>query len=448
MVNKIHFVKNGLMTRVMAIVFLGTILTSLIWLFTYYQRHWNLIEQRLAQNALGEVNFILNQAPNFINDNYSKLVFSNFSIKLSSPSLNECKKAPKSASSKNIYFTSDLIKSSPYNLNIIAENAQFIEIMAIKNNQCLTFEIPIKRLTSNTSRIFILISMLGSLLVLITTAIFLKNQIRPFVFLAKMVNYYGQNQHWENMELPPQIKPTGSAEARLIARAFNGFFSQIHNYFKQRTEMLSGVSHDLRTPLTRMKLQIAMMEETPETKRLMTNINEMDAMLGAYLQFIQMGDLEPWQEVNIMQIFHKIQELWQVHHPIYINTEQEIIMTLRPKSFARAMENIVSNAVNYGQSVWINARIDNANNIVQIMIDDDGHGIAESERDLVFKPFYRTDKARTRSKNGGVGLGLTVAHDIITQHHGTINLDASPFGGLRVIIKIPYNISAQKLANS
>ncbi len=436
--------RNGLLIRVLGILFMGMFLTTMVWLLTYYQRHWNLIEHRLAVQTMGEIDFIVGQSPVNITKNYIQEVEDNFLILLRTDSVKDCQKNPKQSSSNNPYFTAKLIKASPYNLNIIGETRQYITLMAIKNNQCLVFDIPLKRLTSTTSYIFVLISFGGTIIILIIASLLLRNQMRPFVRLANLVDSNSKNHLWENAPNAPYIKPSGSHEARQIARAINEFYTRIHQFITERTQMLSGVSHDLRTPLTRMKLQIAMMPQSNETTRLSNNIDEMKNMIDGYLQFIQGQGNEPLSECDIEGFFQEIRDNWGGEYVIYLHCENNARFNIRKMLMTRAINNIIANGIHYGSAVWINCRI--LHDIITISIDDNGPGIPENERQLVFKPFYRTDKGRGRIKTSdnkapknfsSVGLGLTVTRDIILQHQGNIELGDSPHGGLRVMISLP-----------
>jgi two-component system osmolarity sensor histidine kinase EnvZ len=261
----------------------------------------------------------------------------------------------------------------------------------------------------------------------IISIIFLKNQTRPITNLARAAERFGKGEETE------EFKPSGALEIRQAGHEFDKMRKRINRHLNQRTEMLSGISHDLRTPLTRMKLQIAFVKDKDLAKKLAEDINEMEKMLNEYLQFTSSSYAEKDEMFNLSELIENIiikydyKNILQDLTPrVYINGRKNLIN--------RSLNNIIDNALKYAKQVKIRLSKKNAN--LLITIDDDGPGIPKSEYDNVFKPFYKIDKSRAESKSS-VGLGLSIASDIIKSHGGNIMLESSKMNGLRVKIFLP-----------
>jgi two-component system osmolarity sensor histidine kinase EnvZ len=257
--------------------------------------------------------------------------------------------------------------------------------------------------------------------------IFLKNQTRPISNLARVAEKFGKGEEIE------EFKPSGASEIRQAGYEFDKMRKRIVRHLTQRSEMLSGISHDLRTPLTRMKLQIAFIKDKDLANKLTEDINEMEKMLNEYLQFTSSSYLEKNEQFNLSELINKIIEKYdnkniskKISEKIYINGRKNLIQ--------RCMNNLIDNAIKYGDKINIDLRINNKN--LFIKIEDNGPGIPENEYDNVFKPFYKIDKGRAESKSS-VGLGLSIASDIIRSHGGNISLEKSSMNGLRVKIFLP-----------
>jgi two-component system, OmpR family, osmolarity sensor histidine kinase EnvZ len=205
----------------------------------------------------------------------------------------------------------------------------------------------------------------------------------------------------------------------------------------QRTVMLAGISHDLRTPMTRMKLQLAMMPETSDTKAMRADIDDMELMVDGYLAFIRGEGDEPSQKQNLVEMLNRIAaQAQRQNFSVRLNIQNNIELEIRLNAFERALTNLVENARKYAHSAVITLQIDQDNEWVLIIVDDDGPGILNEHYEDAFKPFHRLEVSRNR-KTGGIGLGMAIAQDIVLSHGGHISLDRSPFGGLRVFIRLP-----------
>ena len=289
------------------------------------------------------------------------------------------------------------------------------------------FLVPKDRVTSSSARIFALWITVPALIMVLISLIFLKNQTRPITNLAKAAEKFGKGEEIE------EFKPSGAAEIRQAGYEFDKMRKRIIRHLNQRSEMLSGISHDLRTPLTRMKLQIAFIKDKELENRLTEDINEMEKMLNEYLQFTSSSYLEKDEKFNLSKLIDQIVKKYD-NKNISTDLSSEVYINGRKSLIQRCINNLIDNGIKYGDKVKIDL-IKN-NNHLFIKIDDNGPGIPEKEHDNVFKPFYKIDKGRADSKSS-VGLGLSIASDIIRSHGGNIKLEKSSMNGLGVKIFLP-----------
>ena len=290
------------------------------------------------------------------------------------------------------------------------------------------FLIPRDRVTSSSARIFALWITVPALIMVFISLIFLKNQTRPITSLAKAAEKFGKGEEIE------EFKPAGAAEIRQAGYEFDKMRKRIIRHLNQRSEMLSGISHDLRTPLTRMKLQIAFIKEKELANKLAEDINEMERMLNEYLQFTSSSFLEKDENFNLSRLIDEIVKKYN-NRNISVNIFPEIYFNGRKNLIKRCVNNLIDNGIKYAD--MINVEVNKNKNSLFIKIDDNGPGIPEKEYDNVFKPFYKIDKGRADSKSS-VGLGLSIASDIIRSHGGNIKLEKSSMNGLGVKIFLPF----------
>ena len=297
--------------------------------------------------------------------------------------------------------------------------------------------VPYKRLFSSTSYIFLLWMAGSSVVFLAIALVFLRNQVRPIQRLAKAAEWFGKGR-----PIPERFKPEGALEVRQAAHAFLNMRDRINRQIAQRTFMLAGISHDLRTPLTRMRLQLAMMAANDRTNALLDDVVEMQRMVDGYLDYVRGEGGEASIAVRLdLLLLEVIESLPEYSHiPIDVSNLAEITVLIRPTAMRRAWKNLLSNAARYGKAMWVSTNVvdtaDDTGRLFQLIIDDNGDGIPEDMRTEVFKPFFRLEPSRNLS-TGGIGLGLAIAQDIITSHGGNITLDDSPHGGLRVVVVLP-----------
>ena len=289
------------------------------------------------------------------------------------------------------------------------------------------FLVPKDRVTSTSARIFALWITVPAIIMVIISLIFLKNQTRPITNLARAAERFGKGEDIE------EFKPSGALEIRQAGHEFDKMRKRIERHLNQRTEMLSGISHDLRTPLTRMKLQLAFLKDKDAVNKLTDDINEMEKMLNEYLQFTSSSYVEKDEMFNLSELIEEIIKKYN-NKNISHNLIPRIYINGRKNLINRSLNNLIDNGLKYANKVEISLTKKNTN--LFIIIDDDGPGIPKKEHENVFKPFYKMDKGRNDSKSS-VGLGLSIASDIIKSHGGNIMLEKSKFNGLRVKIFLP-----------
>jgi len=302
-----------------------------------------------------------------------------------------------------------------------------IHINIKSNDGYFEFFIPKDRVTSASARMFALWITLPALLMITIAIIFLKNQTRPIVNLAKAAERFGRG---ENID---EYRPSGALEIRKAGLEFDKMRKRIMRHLTQRSEMLSGISHDLRTPLTRLKLQLSFIKDEELSKKMSLDIDEMEKMLNEYLKFTSSSYLEKDETFDISELIEST-----INNYNNDNISKELIprvyMNGRKNLIQRSLNNIINNSIKYANK--INIGLSKKNNNIIITIDDDGLGIPENEYQNVFKPFYKLNKSRGDSKSS-VGLGLSITSDIIKSHGGNIILEKSPLNGLRVRVFLP-----------
>ncbi|WP_435162658.1 ATP-binding protein [Candidatus Pelagibacter bacterium nBUS_25] len=304
---------------------------------------------------------------------------------------------------------------------------ELIDIRIKYEDGYFRFLVPRDRVTSSSARIFALWITVPAIIMVMISLIFLKNQTRPITNLARAAEKFGKGE--EIVE----FKPSGALEIRQAGHEFDKMRKRILKHLNQRTEMLSGISHDLRTPLTRMKLQVAFIKDKDLAKKLTEDINEMEKMLNEYLQFTSSSYIEKDEMFNLSELIEQIVNKYN-NKNIQKDLIPRVYLNGRKNLINRCLNNIIDNALKYGNKVEVKLNKENTN--LLIVIDDDGSGIPKKEHENVFKPFYKIDKGRAESKSS-VGLGLSIASDIVRSHGGNIVLEKSKMNGLRVKIFLP-----------
>ena len=304
---------------------------------------------------------------------------------------------------------------------------ELIDLRIKYHNGYFKFLIPKDRLTSSSARIFGLWITVPAFIMIIISLIFLKNQTRPITALAKAAEKFGKGEEIE------EFKPSGALEIRQAGLEFDRMRKRILKHLNQRSEMLSGISHDLRTPLTRMKLQMAFVKDKDISSKLTEDINEMEKMLNEYLQFTSSSYVEKDELFNLSELIEQIIKKYN-NEDIAKNLIDRVYYNGRKNLIKRCINNLIDNALKYGKKVNIELTKKSTN--IFIKIEDDGPGIPENEYENVFKPFYKIDKGRADAKSS-VGLGLSIASDIVRSHGGSIKLEKSKLSGLGIKVFLP-----------
>lgn len=286
-----------------------------------------------------------------------------------------------------------------------------------------------KKIRPITTELYVAWSIGAAVVLLIIGALFMLNQVRPIRELAAAADQFGKGRD------VPDFKPWGATEVRQAATAFLIMRERLRRQIGQRTEMLAGVSHDLRTPITRLKLGLALEQDSPETAALQRDVDEMEEMVEGFLAFARGEGLEQAVEANLNLLMQDVvAKARDDGASIDLALPSGLKATVRPNGFKRALTNVVGNALRFGSEIKV--RGSRRAGMILIFVDDNGPGIPEDERDDAFKPFHRLDSARNRD-SGGAGLGLTVARDILRGHGGDVVLTDSPMGGLRAVLRFP-----------
>ena len=324
------------------------------------------------------------------------------------------------------------LKSTFGNSNYWFNTSNFknaVEIKIRSGNDTIEFLVPKEMVSTSSVRLFVLWTTLPSMVLIIIALIFLKNQTKPLVKLAKAAERFGKGDYVND------FRASGSQEIRKAAFEFDRMAKRINRHLNQRAEMLSGISHDLRTPLTRLKLQLALLKQKDISKKMSKDIDEMEKMLNDYLQFAKTQAQEETSEINLNNLLSSIKKNFNDEKINYQESGDIVKLKGRPTALKRLFENVIQNGLTYGKKVFI--KIQKGNNRALIFIDDDGPGIPEDQYKNVFKPFFRLDKSRSLNQSG-VGLGLAIVEDIINSHGGNIQLGKSKHNGLKVKISLPF----------
>ena len=290
------------------------------------------------------------------------------------------------------------------------------------------FYIPRERLTTSSARLFGLWITLPAILMITIAIIFLKNQTRPIIRLAEASEKFGKGEDLK------EFRPSGALEIRKAGLEFDKMRKRIIRHLNQRSEMLSGISHDLRTPLTRIKLQLAMIKDKTLSEKLSSDVDEMEKMLNEYLQFASTGAKEKTEMFDLSELVQNLIKKYE-NPNIIQNFKNEIYYNGRKNLISRCINNLIENSLKYGKKIEV--KIEKNQDNIMISISDDGPGIPENEYENILKPFYKIDKSRSESKSS-VGLGLSIASDICRSHGGDIKFSKSKFGGLEVSISLPF----------
>jgi two-component system osmolarity sensor histidine kinase EnvZ len=430
------FMPKGLYARSLLIIIMPMVLLQSVVAFVFMERHWNLVTQRLSAGvvqdiaALIDVDKVYPQDPDHtvirkIAQDRLGLVADFLPVGEMPPP------APKPFFSLLDQALSEELRQQiarPFWIDTVGRSA-LVEIRIQLDNAVLRVFAPRSAAYASNSEIFLL-WMVGTSTVLLGVAIlFLRNQIKPILRLADAAESFGKGRE------VPNFRPRGAREVRRAAQAFLEMKQRIERTMEQRTTMLAGVSHDLRTILTRFKLEMALIGDSPEVEAMKKDIDEMARMLEAYLAFARGDSGEFSAPTNMADFLEELKaDAERQGHKAVVVFHGVPIVTVRPAAFKRCLANLVSNAARFAKSISITGHRDHR--WLTITVDDDGPGVPAAMREEVFKPFLRLDDARNQDE-GGTGLGLAIARDIARSHGGDISLADSPLGGLRAAVRVP-----------
>lgn len=447
------FIPRSLYGRFLFIIIISTLVVQMVSVYVFYYAHFDVISKHMARSVIEEMVFIKNSINKPGYQTLLTELSNNTGLQFSFENRRRLKKkkiADSDWRKSKIYdyvnplidpynrFKSELESHDlkPYEIFESPDDDDIIVVKVQTWQGLLSFDVPIKRITSSSAHVFTFWMILSALITSWISIIFFRNQVRFVRELSDAAEKFGRGQD------VPNLKPAGSEEIRSLTISFIKMKERVMRQITQRTDMLSGVSHDLRTPLTRMKLQLEMMGSSEEVQDLKNDVGDMEKLVDEYLAFARSDDKEKSSDTVIKKF------LQEKIIKYYAKMEKRIDGTLEiPDNFEipikklalkRALMNLIDNAFNYATTVNFSANLSHDNLI--ITIDDNGPGIPEAERANVFKPFYRIDNSRNLDKktnSGGSGLGLAIAMDAVTSHGGRIELSDSSLGGLCVTIFIP-----------
>jgi two-component system osmolarity sensor histidine kinase EnvZ len=431
-----NFMPKGLYARSLLIIIAPMVILQSVVAFVFMERHWSLVTQNLSAAVVQDIAALVDIYKTYPQDadqtKLKQIAQSRLGLVIDFlPLADMPPPGPKPFFSLLDQALSMEIRKQigrPFWIDTVGRS-NLVEIrIQLDSNVLRVFARRTAAYASN-SEIFLL-WMVGTSLVLLTVAIlFLRNQIKPILRMADAAESFGKGRE------VPNFRPRGAREVRRAAQAFLEMKARIERAMEQRTAMLAGVSHDLRTVLTRFKLELALLGDVPEAEAMKRDVDEMGRMLEAYLAFAR-GDTGEQAEPTDMGLF--IEELKADAERHGHNTTAVFhgtpTVTVKPAAFKRCISNLVSNAARFADKISITGHRDHR--WLTITVDDDGPGIPQAMREEVFKPFLRLDDARNQDE-GGTGLGLAIARDIARSHGGDIMLGDSPLGGLRATVRIP-----------
>jgi two-component system osmolarity sensor histidine kinase EnvZ len=434
---------KGLYARALIIIIAPMVLLQSVLAFVFLERHWQTVTHRLSTGTVQNIGMLIDMHEDLSKkhdvNRLTEIAAKNLGLRVRFAPGEDLPQVRTKPFFKLLDSTlSDELErriGRPFWIDTVGRS-DFVDIR-IKLDDAVMHVLARRSQTyASNSHIFI-VWMLGTSVVLLTVAIlFLRNQIRPILRLAHAAESFGKGR-----PMPNDFRPRGAREVRQAAHAFVEMRDRIERHVEQRTLMLAGVSHDLRTILTRFRLQLAMLEEGPELEAMRADVDEMQAMLEDYMAFAKGDSGEAIGYVDIGEVLSEVSS--QAHggktdlegKTVEVRTNnQPLVVRVRRHAVKRAIANLVNNAARFASIVRITAG--KTDGLLTIEVEDDGPGIAENERELVFRPFYRSDHARNQD-SGSTGLGLAIARDITRIHGGDIMLDQSYLGGLKAVLKVP-----------
>jgi two-component system osmolarity sensor histidine kinase EnvZ len=421
--------------RALLIIVTPLVVVQLVTTWFFYDRHWDTITRRLAGAVAGELALVVERQANAPDEMARRAALPDITNHLAMRiEMRPGEILPNTGADEGSGIVHRLLRREianrvrrPFVLDTESRRNEVV-VQIQTAHGVLEAAIDRDRLFSSTTHIFVLWTVGTSLVLFAVATLFMRNQVRPIRRLARAMDQFGRGQEVSD------FRPSGATEVRQAASAFNVMRDRLQRMISQRTEMLAGVSHDLRTPLTRMKLQLAMLKGN-DAEALRTDVSEMEKMLNDYLAFARGEGTEAVAKTDLSDILTEVVDgARRQGADIALETGPGMVVSARPNALRRCLTNVVANAIAHGERVFVHAG--RAGDRIEIVVDDDGPGIPPDKREEVFRPFYRMEGSRSR-ETGGTGLGLTIARDVMRGHGGDITLDDSPAGGLRARLRLP-----------
>lgn len=435
--NAARYLPKRLYARSLIIVIAPMILLQSVVAFVFMERHWQTVTHRLSAAVTRDIAAIIDMIETFpSSDNHAEVMRIaqerlNLRVDLLPPDPLPPPGARPFFGILDEFLSAEISRqiNLPFWIDTVGDS-NIVEIRVRMEDQVLRVFARRSQTYASNTHIFLLWMVGTSLFLLAIAVAFLRNQIRPITQLAEAAESFGKGR-----PMPAGFQPRGAEEVRRAGVAFLRMRERIERQIEQRTAMLTGVSHDLRTILTRFKLQLALAGPTPESEALNQDIDDMQSMLEGYLAFARGEAAEDPGSFDLAACLDKLSDEARLQERD-LTTELEGLpeVLVRPTAFSRLMSNVVGNALRYARQIKVSAR--NTEGRLVIWVDDDGPGIPADRREDVFKPFVRLDEARNQDESG-TGLGLSIARDIARSHGGDITLEESPLGGLRATISVP-----------
>jgi len=429
MIKKI--IPSTLIGRSIIIIFVPIIIIVLLTSFVFYQTSWSIISKRLTESVAADINVLVKLINSDLTDNAVNIANQDFKMKINIINDKQLLASKFSLNSGILsnrlnQSLSNLKKKFDYDLSNLEEGVLiYIQI----EEDILEINVDKDRLYSESAFVFLLWMIFASIILFFMSYFLMSRQLRPLKRLAIIAETFGRGLD------APDIKTAGAYEIRQTANAFNQMRTRIKRFLKQRTEMLAGVSHDLRTPLTRMKLQISLMKDEKAKSELEVDVNEMTSMLDSYVSFVKTESPEPIETIIINELIGEIVKTVEKNSVELTVKEKNTIQTSgRQIQLKRAFNNIIDNSKRYAKKIEIILYINEKDCVIEF--NDDGEGIPRDKYEDVFKPFFTLDPSRNKLK-GESGLGLTITRDIIRSHGGDIKLSESNLGGLQLKVLLP-----------
>ncbi|WP_422365227.1 ATP-binding protein [Pelagibius sp.] len=431
-----RFLPRSLLGRAVLIIITPLILLQVISTWIFFDRHYDTITKRLAQGLAGDVAAVVTLIGRSQDDAELIRIFSlakstmqlELSISEGAELLVPDQIPLRGLVDSRLRAALEEKLPAPFAVDTRSLDER-VEILVQLNQGVLRVLVTDERLFSSTTYIFIVWTIGSSIVLFGVAVIFMRNQVKPIRRLATAAEGFGKGREVAS------FKPEGATEVRQAAVAFINMRNRLNRQVQQRTEMLAGVSHDLRTPLTRMKLQLEMLKDTPEVEYLQSDVVEMEHMVEGYLAFARGEGKETPVATNLCDLLREVvSQMTRDGGSVDLHLEQDISLPLRREAMRRCLTNLIGNAQRYGQQVAV--RAGRRKNLIEVTVDDDGPGIPPERYEDVFKPFFRLEQSRNPA-TGGVGLGLTIARDVARSHGGDLVLEAAPGGGLRARVWLP-----------